>query len=369
MPKTPRPLFKWSPRLTPNAISTNYLFAASASSPSDIWAVGTTAIHYDGTSWTGYPLPYIKGAIGSELEGVAVISPTDAWAVGTYKTSQTTTGNLQHWDGSKWSPVPNAAAGGIVWSMAAVAAHDIWAGGCIPAFFEHFDGTQWTVVPSGGSGGVDNESCVQAISVSSSDDVWAAGWTQSGRNIYSTQIQHWDGTQWTETPSPNVGAGSNQLYGLVALADDNVWAVGYSVAPEHGIEKPDRTLIEHWDGASWGVVPSPNVDYGNMARDNVLRGIVALSPNDIFAFGWYAANPSGESGDEFTLVLHWDGTSWSVVPTPDPTGDPTLVNDPLYAGVVTAPGHVWIFGSEQQLPGNFPNPDTTTLVLLHTARQ
>jgi hypothetical protein len=133
---------------------------------------------------------------------------------------------------------------------------------------------------------------------------------------------------------------------------------------------PNETLIEHWNGTSWTVVSSPNVDYGGQPRDNELQGIVALPANDLWAFGWYAANPSGESGDEFTLVLHWDGASWSVVPSPDPISDPNLVNDPLYAGVVTGPGSVWLAGCEQMNPANFPDsPATSTLVLLHTTAQ
>ena len=117
------------------------------------------------------------------------------------------------------------------------------------------------------------------------------------------------------------------------------------------------------------MVPSPNVEYNNLVRDNVLQGIVAVSANDLWAFGYFAANPSGGSGNEFSLVLHWDGTSWSYVPSPNPTGAPTLVNDPLYAGVFTS-GSLWLVGSEATNPANFPNsPADATLVLLHTTGQ
>jgi hypothetical protein len=361
------PVFKVVSTPNPDRFLFNDLFAASASSSTDIWAVGYAAIHYDGTSWTGFPVPGV-GSTGSKLWGVATISPTNAWAVGSFRTSETTTGNLQHWDGTQWSVSSGdpLARGEILGSIAAISADDIWAGMCIPSDFEHFDGTQWTFVYSGGTGSPDGESCVQSISAISSNDVWAAGWINYSGNTSSTQIQHWDGTQWTVTPSPNVGTGSNQLFGIVALADNNVWAVGDSVAPDTGIEYPNQTLIEHWDGTSWVVVPSPNVEYNNLVRDNVLQGIVAVSPNDLWAFGWFAANPSGESGDEFSLVLHWNGTSWSVVPSPNPSGDPTLINDPLYAGVFTS-GSLWLVGSEATNPANLPNgPADATLVLLHT---
>jgi hypothetical protein len=364
------PVFQVVQTPNPDRFLFNDLFAVSASSPTDIWAVGYTAIHYDGTSWTGFPVPGV-GDTGDKLWGVATISPTNAWAVGSFRTSQTTTGNIQHWNGTQWSVAQFSAddAGEILGSIAAISADDIWVGTCIPADFEHFDGTQWTFFYAGGTGSPVGESCVQSISALSTNDVWAAGWINYSGNTSSTQIQHWDGTQWTAMQSPNVGTGSNQLYGIVALADNNVWAVGDSVAPDTGIEHPNRTLIEHWNGTSWAVVPSPNVEYNSLVRDNVLQGIVAVSPNDLWAFGYFAANPSGESGDEFSLVLHWNGTSWSVVPSPNPSGDPTLVNDPLYAGVFTS-GSLWLVGSEATNPANLPNgPADATLVLLHTTGQ
>lgn len=362
-------IFQVVPTPNPQRVFDNYLFAASASSPSDIWAVGTTAIHYDGTSWTGFSLPGINGEIGHQMYAAAALSPTDAWAVGTYSTSDSSNGSILHWNGTSWSPYPNpAAAGRPLWSIAAISSNDIWAGGCIPEFYEHFDGTAWSYVAPGGAGSPFAESCVTGLSALATNDVWSVGWIQYQANNPVTQIQHWNGTQWGVTTSPNVGTGPNQLYGVVALSDSDVWAVGYSTPkPDTGYEYPDRTLIEHWDGTSWSAVTSPNVDYGSQARDNVLQGIVALSANDIYAFGWYSANPSGESGDIFSLVMHWDGTSWTVIPSPDPDRDPALINDPLYGGVVTAPGTFYLVGF-QDLDLSKGQPPSGTFVLYTTGQ-
>ena len=46
-------MFKVVP--TPNENFNNALFAASASSANDIWAVGDSTIHFDGTKWTAFP--------------------------------------------------------------------------------------------------------------------------------------------------------------------------------------------------------------------------------------------------------------------------------------------------------------------------
>jgi hypothetical protein len=61
---------------TPNVNSNSELLAASACSPSDIWAVGQSTIHFDGTTWTAFSAPMIKGDNRSFLEGVVAISPT-----------------------------------------------------------------------------------------------------------------------------------------------------------------------------------------------------------------------------------------------------------------------------------------------------
>lgn len=352
-PQEATSIFQVVPTPNPQGFLGNDLYAAAASGPNDIWAVGLSAIHYDGATWTGYSLPGINGAIGHQMKAVADLSPTNAWAVGSYSASPTSNGDILHWDGTAWTPFPNEAGEDYyLVSIAAISDNDIWAGGCIPAGFNHFDGTQWTWVPSAGSGGVDGESCIQGISALASNDVWAVGWTLAGGNIDTTQIQHWDGTQWTLTPSPNVGAGSNQLYGVVALADNDVWAVGtYISQPPNGIEYPNHTLIEHWDGTSWTVVSSPNNRFGGYPRDNILQGVVALSSNDVWAYGSVDSNPGPESPALLiTLVLHWDGTSWTIAPSPNPARDPSIIVYQLFGGVVTGPGSIWLVGSQELAP-------------------
>jgi len=107
-------------------------------------------------------------------------------------------------------------------------------------------------------------------------------------------------------------------------------------------------------------VPSPNVGPANSFQSNRLFGIVADSPTDMWAFGSYFA--ADGSGHQMTLLLHWDGTAWSIAPSPDPK--PTsFVDDVLFGGVVTAPGSVWIVGSEDTAA---PNKPITGTLVLHT---
>jgi hypothetical protein len=80
-----------------------------------------------------------------------------------------------------------------------------------------------------------------------------------------------------------------------------------------------------------------------VAQNNNLLGITAVSATDIYAFGRVMA--ADGSGQQSTLVLHWNGTSWSLIPSPSPVKG-TFRSDLLFAGVTPAPGNVWLFGDQ-----------------------
>src|SRR5438552_4123879 len=108
---------------------------------------------------------------------------------------------------------------------------------------------------------------------------------------------------WSLINSPNPGSYSNYLEAVTAISTSDVWAVGeydtggmhQTLAEHHRGVRFDRedagsntsgissgvyqTLIEHWDGTSWSVIPSPNVG----TNDNELYGVAAVSSNDIWA--------------------------------------------------------------------------------------
>ena len=69
------------------------------------------------------------------------------------------------------------------------------------------------------------------------------------------------------------------------------------------------TLTEHWDGTSWTVVPSPNGNPNPPAGirfANWLAGASALSTNDVWAVGYFFEN---DAVRQRTLILHWDGAA------------------------------------------------------------
>ena len=78
------------------------------------------------------------------------------------------------------------------------------------------------------------------------------------------------------------------------------------------LQRVDATFTLHWDGTAWSEIPSPNVD-----ESSGLSGVDGAAPNDVWAVG-IVSNAGA-------LAMHWDGAVWTVVPTPD-DGDSPLVS-------------------------------------------
>jgi hypothetical protein len=355
-------IFKAVP--SPNPNFNNGLQAVSASSPSDIWAVGESAIHYDGTNWTAFSIPVPKGDSLTNLAGVVDVSPTEAWAAGNVADSEGIPGQvIEEWNGTSWSvsPGPKFAAGDQpnLKAMTSTSSTDIWAigdlldndAGLLFFLFEHYDGTSWKA-----SKLLSGDQFLFGASADAIDDVWAVGFNGPENDDSQTLALHFDGTSWKVAKTPSVGSGANQFNGVLALAPNDVWAVGFSTPVPPPAEAATLTLIEHFDGTSWKVVPSPNIGPKSVYQSNRLFGLTASSPTDIWAFGSYFA--ADGSGHQRTLLLHWNGTKWTIAPSPDPTNG-VFLSDLLIAGVTPTPGNIWIVG-DKDIP---PHDDT---LVIHT---
>jgi hypothetical protein len=97
---------------------------------------------------------------------------------------------------------------------------------------------------------------------------------------YQTSTFHYDGTSWSVVPSPNVNQNNNYLFDVVGLAPNDAWAVGF-----YDTGTALKTMIQHWDGAGWTIVNSPN---GGTASSELV-GIDAVSATDIWAVGDFTA--------------------------------------------------------------------------------
>jgi hypothetical protein len=138
------------------------------------------------------------------------------------------------------------------------------------------------------------------VSAVSGSDAWAVGAYVSNTTGHAdTLILHWNGTSWSKVASPSPGHLRNYLYSVSAVSGSDAWAVGYYT--KHGLT---YTLILRWNGTSWTRQASPSPS----SSDNVLSGVSAVSGRDAWAAGSYRNNTTGATD---TLILHWNGTSWS----------------------------------------------------------
>jgi hypothetical protein len=284
--------------------------------------------------WSRVSSPNV-GRSTNFLNGVAAISANNVWAVGSYGDGHGGLTLIEHWNGTQWkviaSPNVNGSRSDELSGVAALAANNIWAAGNYynasntqQTLIEHWNGTNWSIVPSPNVTLL--FTVLTAISAVSAMDIWAVG-NYSGLHGYQTLIEHWNGARWSIVPSPSPDGG--QLTGVAAIASNNVWAVG-SGAGAQGIQ----TLIEHWNGATWSVVSSS----GPGLATNTLSGIAASSANDIWAVGW-DANSVTPSSPYAPLLEHWNGSSWSVV-----TGPLQGTSDLLSGIAVASASNIWAVG-------------------------
>lgn len=197
------------------------LNGVSAVASDDAFAVGNTfgalsrtfILRWNGTKWRRMDSTQpAKAGHANRLDGVSASSSTDVWAVGTTIRYQHFTARplIEHYDGTSWSRVtgldPGGHPGTRLAGVSAVSPTDVWAvgffgldkSGSYQTFIEHWNGTSWkrthTVRPSGSRD--DSAAGIDAISPSRA---WAAGsFTNSEESMTMSMTQNWDGQRWLQ---------------------------------------------------------------------------------------------------------------------------------------------------------------------------
>lgn len=293
--------------------------------------------------WNVAPSPNVTTG-DSALGGLAAVTPTDIWAVGSSVDASGRHTLTEHWSGTAWSIVASPDGPkptNFLTSVDALGTGDVWAVGYSASanpfdplsktVIEHWNGSSWSVVASPNPPlprGYESSNELFGVSAASANDVWAVGHTYDYSDGQSL-ILHWDGTAWTDVSTPDPGLGG-WLYGVEVVSPNDVWAVGTNY-----VDFLQVSLIKHWDGTSWTVVPSPNV--GPFV--NTFLSVSATSANDVWAVG-YHLELFGTSQEYQTSVIHWDGTAWSVVPSPNAS----QLNNYLFDVVGLGAGHAWAVG-------------------------
>jgi hypothetical protein len=270
---------------------------------------------YDACAWNVVPSPNVSPE-RNLLRAVAAVG-TEAWAVGDYDADLGPNVNPHtlaiRWDGSAWSVVPSPNVGNgwnVLEAVTAIAADDLWAvgwsapmttGGTPQTLTLHGDGQTWELVDSPVLTGGSELLAIDA----EGGEVWAVG-DRAGPGDGSTGVASLavrpSGSAWEVLPTPNLGSARNHLYAVDVIGPGDAWAVGRW----RHVGETSRTFAIHWDGASWTHVPTPDP-----GLDGTLWDVEGAAADDVWAIG------SFHNGTDYeAMTLHWDGTEWTVVANP-----------------------------------------------------
>ena len=220
-----------------------------------------------------------------------------------------------------WTIVPTPNPGGKETFLTDIdgVGEDLWAVGSYTKYrqptrtlVEHLTPDGWQVVSSPNLNRRSN--ALAGVRYLAAGDVWAVGTAEVKGGGARNLMIHWSGVRWEKVAAPSSGRGAEGLFALDAapateisdpLADRKMWAVGASTNLRGGNA---RGMVLHYDGSSWSIQELPTID-----QTYELRSVVAFSDTDVWATG-----PLDISGTGRPLVMHYDGTAWSRVVTPNP---------------------------------------------------
>ncbi len=327
----------WSVVPSPNGPGGSKLYGMSCVSATDCTAVGSSngspgqplIESWNGTSWSVLPSPH-RNKTHDVLEGVSCVSATDCTAVG-YAQGNARTTLIESWNGSAWSIVPSpnkAGTSNTLYAVSCVSASDCTAVGD-GTLIESWNGTAWSLMPSPDPGSLANT--LYDVSCVSASDCTAVGYYGNVGGHPRTLVESWNGTAWSVIPSPNKVGTFNGLEGVSCVSASDCTAVG-ARSSSSGV----TTLIESWNGTAWSVVPSPN----KASANNELVGVSCAAANACTAVG----DDAKVSGPARTLIESWNGTAWSIVPSPNKGVDPDFLKG-VWCGSASACTAVGYYGS------------------------
>jgi hypothetical protein len=124
-----------------------------------------------------------------------------------------------------------------------------------------------------------------------------------------TLVEVWNGATWSISPSPNPdGVIDSHLFAVSCVNSSYCVAVGTSFTGS-----ANQTLAERWNGTTWSISPTPNP---SGVPSSILTGDSCASPSECAAVGY--SNPSGQPDQSLAMV--WNGMAWSITPVANPSG-------------------------------------------------
>src|SRR6185369_811973 len=162
------------------------------------------------------------------------------------------------------------------------------------------DGNTWSLVevsPIDTSSSA--ETSFESVACNATDDCWAVGFSLI--QDWGGLIEHWNGTNWTLVTTPPMPDPTSRsiFYDVTCTAASDCTAAGVQWTTALTGSAMYQTLIAHYDGASWSVVPTPNTATD---VDNILSAVTCAAANDCWAVG--SSNNYSQA-----LILNWDGAT------------------------------------------------------------
>jgi hypothetical protein len=231
----------------------------------------------------------------------------------------------ERWNGNGWDimPVPNppgmTSAGGNLESVSctgpsacmAVGAYSNSSGQPQP-LSERWNGTKWSIVPIPHLPGA-QVTLLNSVACTSASACTAVAAAVTASGTWVTMAERWNGTRWSIQPTPNpagtLGAG---LSGVDCTGPSACTAVGAAV--DSAGDPVGPTLAERWNGTKWSIQPTPNP---SSPGGGILSWVACPSPSVCTAVG---ASVDSSGSPPATLAERWSGSGWSIQPTPNPAG-------------------------------------------------
>jgi hypothetical protein len=174
--------------------------------------------------------------------------------------------------------------------------------------------TTWSIVASPNSSTTQRNN-LNGVSCTSATSCTAVGFSFAGTSNYQTLVERWNGSIWSIVASPDTSATKDNLLRSVSCTSPTACtAVG-----DYDSGSNTQTLVERWNGSTWSIVASPNT---SATQNDVLQSVSCTSGTACTAVGNYS-----DATGPHTLAEQWNGAAWSIVASPNTT---TTQNNYLY---------------------------------------
>ena len=276
-------------------------------------AAGTITVPptVNATTWTA--VTSITAAPNADqLQAVSCTTSTFCVAVGT--TSVADGSVIEQWNGTTWAPVstPGLTGEPSLHGVSCVGTGFCAAVGATQAGV--LLAQQWNGTTWSDSTPVvppsSTASLLNAVSCSSATNCEAVGTSTTG-GVTTALVEQWNGTAWTIVTTPAVtGASASALRGVSCSGPSFCAATGSSQTGT-----VTSTLAELWNGSSWSIVASPNGSTATGAT-NDLAAVSCVGASFCQAVGSFSdgVNPGR------TYAAQWNGSTWAQVSTPNVSG-------------------------------------------------